>query len=164
MEGVVRKMEEQVKPLGIKGQKAKALFEEGYNCCQAVVGAYAEEFGLDKESAMALASGMGGGIGRSRSVCGACTGMCLAAGLAKGYTSPKATEEKIQTYSMIQQLLKQFEKDNGSTICKVLLGLEKPEGTCKAEERTPEYYKKRPCSQLVAYAADLLEQHLNEKT
>ncbi len=145
-----------------KAEQARQLFLQGYNCCQSVFGAYAQELGIDMPTAMALASGMGGGIGRTRSVCGACTGMCMAAGLAKGYTSPTAKEEKTQTYAMIQALLKRFEADNGSTICKVLLGLEKPEGSCQAEERTEEYYKKRPCPELVAYAAGILEEYLQE--
>lgn len=146
-----------------KAEQARQLFLQGYNCSQSVLGAYAQEVGLDFETAMALASGMGGGIGRTRSVCGACTGMCMAAGLANGYTSPKAREEKARTYGMIQTLLKRFEQDNGSTICMVLLGLEKPEGSCQAEQRTEEYYKKRPCPDLVAYAAGILEEYLEKE-
>lgn len=143
-----------------KADKARALFLEGYNCCQAVLLAFAPDFGLDLETAALLASGMGGGIGRTRSVCGACAGMCLAAGLARGYSSPNAREEKTETYAMIQHLLGRFEAANGSTICKELLGLARAEGTPKAEERTAAYYKKRPCPDLVAQAAGFLEEYL----
>ena len=104
-----------------KAQRAKALFLEGYNCAQAVAGAFAPEMGLSVDAAARLASGFGGGMGRMREVCGAVSGMTLAASALRGYNDPKA-------------------------------GLEK----------TPEYYKKRPCPELVALAAQILEEWLAE--
>lgn len=146
-----------------KAEQAKQLFLQGYNCSQAVLGAFAPDLGLDFETAVRLASGMGGGIGRMRSVCGACSGMCMAAGLANGYSDPKAGAEKTATYAMIQQLAGRFREENGSIICKELLGLEKPEGTPQAEQRTAQYYKKRPCAELVAQAAGFLEEYLSKR-
>lgn len=61
-----------------KAQRAKALFLEGYNCAQAVAGAFAPEMGLSVDAAARLASGFGGGMGRMREVCGAVSGMTLA--------------------------------------------------------------------------------------
>ena len=62
--------------------KARRLFkEDGYNCCQAVVLAYNDVFGLDDETAAALSSGFGGGMGRMREVCGSVSGMVMLAGL-----------------------------------------------------------------------------------
>ena len=72
-----------------KGQKAKELFLQGYNCCQAVVGAFAEDLGLDFDTAMKLSSSFGGGFGRLREVCGAVSGMGIVAGLKSGYSDPK---------------------------------------------------------------------------
>ena len=143
-----------------KAEEARALFLQGYNCCQSVVGAFAPEMGLELETAVLLASGMGGGIGRLRSVCGACSGMCIAAGMLRGYSSPRATTEKTRTYAMIQQLVGQFQQKSGSMICKELLGLDEPEGVAQASERTAEYYQKRPCPDLVAQAAGILEEFL----
>ena len=107
-----------------KAQRAKALFLEGYNCAQAVAGAFAPEMGLSVDAAARLASGFGGGMGRMREVCGAVSGMTLAASALRGYNDP--------------------------------------EGTPQAEARTPEYYKKRPCPELVALAAQILEEWLAE--
>ena len=56
-------------------EKARALFREGYNCSQAVVGAFSEELGMDPALAMRLVSGFGGGMGRMREVCGAVSGI-----------------------------------------------------------------------------------------
>ena len=61
-----------------------------------------------------------------------------------------------------QELAGRFRAENGSIICRELLGLARPEGTPQAEARTPEYYKKRPCPELVALAAQILEEWLAE--
>ena len=86
-----------------KAQRAKALFLEGYNCAQAVAGAFAPEMGLSVDAAARLASGFGGGMGRMREVCGAVSGMTLAASALRGYNDPKAGPEKTDTYAMIQE-------------------------------------------------------------
>ena len=62
-------------------QKAVALFKEGYNCSQSVVGAYADMYGFTFEQALHMAASFGGGIGRMREICGAACGMFLLAGL-----------------------------------------------------------------------------------
>ena len=65
-------------------EKAKRLFKEGgYNCCQAVVLAYNDLFGIEDETAAAISSGFGGGMGRMREVCGAVSGMVMLAGLIR---------------------------------------------------------------------------------
>ena len=101
-----------------KAQRAKALFLEGYNCAQAVAGAFAPEMGLSVDAAARLASGFGGGMGRMREVCGAVSGMTLAASALRGYNDPKAGLEKTDTYAMIQELAGRFRAENGSIICR----------------------------------------------
>ena len=146
-----------------KAQRAKALFLEGYNCAQAVAGAFAPEMGLSVDAAARLASGFGGGMGRMREVCGAVSGMTLAASALRGYNDPKAGPEKIDTYAMIQELAGRFRAENGSIICRELLGPRPgPEGTPQAEARTPEILIKAPCPELVALAAQILEEWLAE--
>jgi C_GCAxxG_C_C family probable redox protein len=143
--------------------KAKRLFkEEGYNCCQAVVLAYNDIFGVDDDTAAALSSGFGGGMGRMREVCGAVSGMFIVADLLCGYTSPTDDENKKKTYAMIQKLAEDFREQNGSIICRELLGLDKPEGTHIPEKRTDQYYKKRPCSEICRIAADIAEKYFVE--
>ncbi len=75
-------------------EKAKELFESGYNCAQAVTLAFADEMGMTKEEAARISSSFGGGIGRLREVCGCVSGMALVAGRLWGYESPTANEEK----------------------------------------------------------------------
>lgn len=145
-----------------KGERAYELFKEGYNCSQAVFGAFAEELGVDFDTAVKLASGFGGGIGRMREVCGTFTGLTMAASMIYGYNDPKDTETKTELYEKIRALADKFREENGSIICRELLGLQQAEKSAVPEARTSEYYKKRPCAELCRYAAELLEQFIKE--
>lgn len=145
-----------------KGQKAKELFLEGYNCCQAVVGAFAEDLGLDFDTAMKLSSSFGGGFGRMREICGAVSGMGIVAGLKCGYSDPKAVSEKKEQYARIQRLAERYRMENGSIICRELLN--GPDSSPNPTKRTPEFYKKRPCPELVQCAAEILEKELGDDT
>lgn len=145
-----------------KSALAEELFKSGYNCSQAVLCAFAEELGLDPETARRISSSFGGGMGRMREVCGACSGMFMAAGLKYGDYDPMDHGAKAEHYKRIQQLAQQFREANGSIICRELLGLgDKSDGNIP-EKRTEEYYKKRPCGQIVAEAAGIFEKYLEE--
>lgn len=139
---------------------AVAHFTAGCNCSQAVVMAFHDAFGLDEKTAMRIACGLGGGVGRLREVCGAVSGMAVLAGLKYGNEDPKDTAAKAKTYAVVQQLANAFREKNGSIVCRQLLGLEKPENDPTPSERTPAYYRKRPCAEYVADAAALVERTL----
>lgn len=70
------------------------LFLEGYNCSQSVFLAFNDIMGLDKHTALKLSSSFGGGMGRLREVCGAVSGMFMAAGVFWGYDRPGDYEIK----------------------------------------------------------------------
>lgn len=153
----------QLENTSAKAKKAMELFQEGYNCAQAVLGAFAQDMNMDFQQAMMLSSSFGGGMGRMREVCGAVSAMFMVAGLEKGYSDPKASTEKAGHYDYIQQLAAKFKEENGSIICRDLLGLTKPgPDTPVPEPRTEAYYKKRPCQFLVGQCAAILEQELNQ--
>ncbi len=142
--------------------EAAKLFKEGYNCSQAVLLAFSDKYTMEQKQAAKLASSFGGGMGRLREVCGTVSGMFIVAGLLYGYDDPKASEEKAEHYKRIQHLAKKFEEEQGSIICRELLGLDVKRQTYIPEKRTEKYYKKRPCVELVTFAASLLEQYINE--
>lgn len=96
-----------------------------------------------------------------REVCGAVSGMFMAAGLKCGYSSPTDNQSKTEHYKLIQDLAAQFKIENGSIICRELLGLEGKDKNYVPSERTNEYYKKRPCAELVGQAAEILESYFN---
>lgn len=146
------------------GQKAKALFLEGYNCSQAVALAFADKSGIDEKTILKLSSSFGGGMGKLREVCGAVSGMFMVAGLLYGYEEPKDYEGKKDHYARIQELAAEYKKYNGSIVCKELLGLTKKEDSSAPEKRTEEYYKKRPCAELVTMAAAIMEAYMEENS
>ena len=151
--------------------KARRLFkEEGYNCCQAVVLAYNDVFGIDDDTAAALSSGFGGGMGRMREVCGSVSGMVMLAGLMAPAADPSVKVDRTRNYALVQEMADEFRAMNGSIVCKELLGLV-PMGSGAAavakespepSDRTPEYYKKRPCEELVGIATRIVGKRISD--
>jgi C_GCAxxG_C_C family probable redox protein len=141
-------------------QRAKENFEQGYNCCQSVFLAYAEDIGLTDETALKIASSFGGGMGKLREVCGALTGAFMVAGIKKGYVSPDADDEKQAHYRLIQELAESFRQKNGSILCRDLIGEEYTPGDAKPGKRTQAYYDSRPCAGFIEDAVCLLEEQL----
>ena len=143
-----------------RGKLAERNFKDGCNCTQAVLLAFSDRTGLDAETAMRIASGFGGGMARMREVCGAVSGMFMAAGLILGDDGVPSHEHKRALYAQLQALAAQFRAENGSIICRELLSgtFTTPGGV--PEERTEQYYRKRPCAELCRCAAELLEQYL----
>ncbi len=144
-----------------KSEKAKELFKSGYNCSQAVLGVFCEELGMDFDTAMKIACPLGGGMGRMREVCGTVSGMFLASGLAFS-ASDNSAENKANQYKIVQELAKRFKDKNGSIICRELLEGVTSDNTPIPSDRTQEYYKKRPCIELVGDAVEIFEQYLTE--
>ena len=134
---------------------AKQNFLKGYTCAQAVLLAFSDITGADEETAMKISLPFGGGMGRLREVCGTVSGMFIVAGFFDGYSSPGAKSEKAKLYSLVQTLADEFRKRNGSIICRELLGLTGNKFSPVPEERTEEYYKKRPCPELCRISADI---------
>lgn len=130
-----------------RSDRAVELFKEGKNCSQAVFTAFATELGLTEEMALSISVGLGGGVGRMREVCGAISGSAMVVGL-------KYPEyDKTQVYEKVRAIADEFKKTNPSIVCKELLGLTKAENSSVPEARTNEYYKKRPCVQIIEDAA-----------
>ena len=141
-------------------QKAMNLFKEGYNCSQSVFLAFKDLYGIDRHTALKLSSSFGGGMGRLREVCGSVSGMFLTAGILYGYDSPKDRSSKTDHYKRIQELARSFEELNGSIVCRELLGLDQKKESYVPEERTKDYYRKRPCEQIVGCAAYIMEEYI----
>lgn len=106
--------------MNYRSKLAKELFEQGHNCAQAVLLPFCEELGLDKDTALRLASSFGGGMGRLKEVCGALTASFMVIGLKKGYTYPVAIYQKEKYYLEIQSFAEKFNKEYGSILCKDL--------------------------------------------
>ncbi len=145
-------------------QKAKDLFLSGYNCSQSVVAAFADMYGFTQEQALHMAASFGGGIGRMRLTCGAACGLFLLIGLDCGQVDGADRAQKVHNYKKVQEYAAAFREQAGSLTCAELLQLRKTEKiTPQAEERTPDYYKKRPCIRMIELAARLFAQYLTQK-
>ena len=141
-------------------EQAVEAFLGGCNCAQAVFSTYADLFVIDRQTAMNLTNSMGGGISRLREVCGTVSAMALLAGLAEGDVDPGDLKAREKVYQRTRDLTTKFEEENGSLICRELLGILGREQSARPSERTPEYYKKRPCAKFVACAAKIIEEDL----
>lgn len=146
-----------------RAEKARQNFLAGYNCSQSVVLAFDDvlaEQGLDPTLAVRLASPFGGGMGRMREVCGAVSGMLFVLGAVEGYDDPKARAAKTKLYQTVQRLAGAYRDEHGSIVCRELLGLSSGPSDPTPERRTEQYYRKRPCMELCASAAAILEAYL----
>ena len=141
-------------------EKAVELFNQGYNCSQAVFGAFAEDVGLPEDVALKISTPFGGGVGRMREICGACSGMLMALGMREGYATPETGPAKAAHYETVRQLLAAFADENGSFICREILKTAETGGT--PAPRTAAYYHERPCVRCVRTAAEILDRYLTK--
>lgn len=139
--------------------KAKDYFENGYNCAQSVVCAFADILKLPEKELFKLSYAFGGGFAREREVCGAVSGMVLVANIL---FAPQEVdyEKKKKYYSFIRELIEKFRSKAGAIRCADLLGINEKGGN--PEERTREYYDKRPCSSLCTLAEEILTEIIKE--
>ena len=147
-------------------QRAVELFMQGYGCCQSVLCAFADRYGLDEEMALRISAGFGGGVGRLRMMCGTCSALVILAGLEKGQTRGDDREGKTACYQLVRQLLETFRQRNGSIICAELLqmnGVKAETNTSQPDERNAEYYRVRPCARKVESAARVFAEYLGSR-
>lgn len=144
-----------------RADKAEELFLQGYGCCQAMLGAFADVTGLDISTSLKIASGFGGGMGRLREVCGAVSGGFMIISLIYGFDKADHHAKK-ELYERIQYIAEEFKKINKTIVCRELLDLNKQQEIPTPDLRTQEYYNKRPCLRHIREMADIIEKYLEE--
>lgn len=132
------------------GERAAELFSMGYNCAQAVAGAFAERLGTELGVMMKLTSSFGGGMAGTRGVCGAVSGMLLVVGLAKGYSDPEAKQEKADHYALCRCLMEEFRQCKGSVVCAELIAARRESDD-----------KRNHCREFCRLAADIVSKHID---
>ena len=135
-------------------------FNKGYNCSQAILGTFSEQFGLDYELALKVATGFGGGM-HINGTCGAVTGAIMVLGLKYGNTEQNK-DAKEKTYRKVVQFANKFSARNGYVKCPDLLGCDVTtlEGVRNAREKG---LFSSVCPKLVRDAAEILEEMLLEE-
>ena len=143
-------------------EAARNYFLAGYNCAHSIALAYHDVMGIDKELSATMAAPFGGGMGRLREVCGTVSGMFMVAGFLAPNSQPNDNANKKNCYALVQSLADRFREENGSIVCRELLGLTQKKDDPTPSPRTEEYYHRRPCAEYVAIAARILGEKINE--
>ncbi|MDR0844849.1 MAG: C-GCAxxG-C-C family protein [Tannerella sp.] len=123
------------------------------NCAQSVLCAFAEDFGMNKGTALKIAGGFGAGMGRTQSVCGAVSGAIMAIGLKYG-------DDTEITYKKVRDFIRKFKEVTGATVCMDLLNgcnLLTDEGQRSFNENN---MRINNCSEYVKLACNILEELL----
>ncbi len=142
-------------------EKAVAFFKEGFNCSQSILATFAPQLGLDEKTALKIACGFGGGMGRQGCTCGAVSGAYMVLGLKHGHTDAKNTDAKAETYELVQEFAELFRARNKTTRCNDLLGYD----ISSPEDRqimTEKNLFSTLCPGIVQDAAEILQKLLDE--
>lgn len=149
----------------IAARKAIGFFREGYNCSQSVLMAFSGYLAIDEKTLAGYMSGFGGGMGRIREVCGAFSAMVFISGSIIPSKDPSDRAAKTSNYALVQEFARSFRDVNGgSIVCRELLGIGSCPESPAPSERNAEYYRKRPCEQIVGNAARIVAEKLSSLT
>lgn len=137
-------------------QKALDIFGKQFNCAQAVFGAFAEEVGIDRATALKTAACFGGGM-RCGEVCGAVTGALMALGYRFGSARDNDPDGKAAANKRAIAFLEKFKAKNGTILCKELLGYNPGvlEDAAKIKELG---LHDKVCNQAILDAVDIAEE------
>ena len=143
-----------------KIETAAERFDKGFNCSQAVLSSFCEQFGLDYETALKIATGFGGGM-HINGTCGAVTGAVMVLGLKYGNTG-EDKQAKEKTYKKVIKFANRFSARNDSVKCYDLLGCDITtlEGVQIAREKG---LFDSVCPKIVRDAAEILEEMLEQE-
>jgi C_GCAxxG_C_C family probable redox protein len=143
-----------------KAKEAESQFEKGYSCAPAVLSAYSEQFGLEKELALRIACGFGGGIGHMGRTCGAVTGAVMVIGLKHGQAEVADDESRQATHKLVNKFIEKFTELHGSVECKELIGYDLSNPAELEAARTDDAREKK-CRGFVHDAAGIVEDVLH---
>lgn len=136
---------------------AEQMFDEGYSCSQALLCAFAPRYGLDRETALKLASPFGGGIARRGGLCGAASGAIMVLGLHGGRTEPDDDETRDRNDALVREFLDRFSTEKGALFCNDLTGVDISDEKARTAAKDAGTYE-RICPGLVGFAAQLVEE------
>lgn len=101
-------------------EKAQEILGQGFHCSQCVLWHTAEALGMDKDLALKMSGGLGGGS-FAGGTCGAVNGGVISLGLVYGFNEPNAAEQNAILVEKVNELERRFTEKNGTIMCKELL-------------------------------------------
>jgi C_GCAxxG_C_C family probable redox protein len=143
-----------------KAKEADNQFEKGYSCAPSVLSAYSEQFGLEKELALKIACGFGGGIGHTGRTCGAVTGAVMAIGLKHGQADANDEESRQETHKLVKEFIDEFTALHGSIECRELIGYDLS-NPAELEAARTDGAREKKCRGFVHDAARIVEDVLH---
>jgi C_GCAxxG_C_C family probable redox protein len=143
-----------------KAKEAKKQFEKGFSCAPAVLSAYSEQLGLEKELALKVACGFGGGIGRTGRTCGAVTGAIMVIGLTHGQADLGDEESRQKTHKLVKKFIDEFTARHGSIECRQLIGYDLSDSAESKLARKKKVFENK-CPSFVYDSACILENVLH---
>jgi C_GCAxxG_C_C family probable redox protein len=145
-----------------KAEQAAEFMRGGFNCAQSVVKAFGSELDAQEDAVVGMASGFGGGVGRTGEICGALTGAALVLGARFGHADPAETGKRETTYAAVQKLLDAFRKEHGTVLCRELIGADMRDPEALARARAEGVFS-RKCPMLVESSARILGEILQSE-
>jgi C_GCAxxG_C_C family probable redox protein len=139
-----------------KAENASATFVKGFNCAQAVLSSFGEEFGLDPVMAYRVAAAFGGGMGHMGDTCGAVTGAFMVIGLKYGLTVADGSQSHWEAFSAVQEFVQEFKSRNGSIVCREILGVD-INNRAKFRDAMKQGIPQKICPKLVRDAVEIAE-------
>jgi len=143
-------------------ETATKHFKDGYNCSQSVLLSMVEYWKFKDELIPKVATAFGGGMARCGSACGALTGGLMAIGIKYGTNEP-LSEKAARAYELAETFYRRFEKQNGSTICRELLGLDLSDTEQRKKAREEHLFYKK-CPAFVKSAVEIVAALSPDKT
>ena len=134
------KMEQNDMMAGMPRRERAVMYKRNFNCCQAVLLAFAPELDMPEEKLLAMGACFGSGMGCMEETCGALCGAQIAQGLLK--------YDNCRMNPQASQLRAEFEQRCGATRCKELKGVGTDHGMLCS------------CEDCVRHAVDALEETL----
>jgi C_GCAxxG_C_C family probable redox protein len=138
-------------------EEAEALFAGGFNCAQAILVAFGVDLGIERDTALKLASPLGAGIARTGQVCGAVTGAVMVIGLKFGAANSWDKIRKARAQTKSAKFIEKFQKIHGNINCCELLGIDLGTELGRKEAKSRKVFEKR-CMNFVRDAAEILDQ------
>ena len=139
-----------------KEDMAVEIFQNNFNCAQAVLGAFCNDLGFDRDTAMKIATGLGSGM-KAGEVCGSVSGAVLVLGLKFGHGINADTRAKEETSRLTQEFHKRFKKEQSSMICRDILGLD-PADPVQYSEITKKDLFNRICPSAIKTSVRILSE------
>ncbi len=139
---------------------ANTYHDQGYNCCQSIVAAFADKTGLSFEASVNVSEGFGAGAG-SGELCGALSGAIMVLGLTNPVDPEDVVGSKRRVQALSKELQKRFSAQFGAVRCIELLQNRKINGET-ATGPAKELGLTNHCAIMIVTAVALVEELLKE--